>query len=142
MMDIHKETINMQPCDQYQRVLETENKVNSLKEDMTEIKQCVNSISASMNSMMQTVQTVVLKLEERDRNSTENTLQNRETFARFGTKMDSLDTCIRAVELDLAKGSKLELKVDTLSKVVYGAGSALFIVMASSIAWLFQKVIS
>ncbi len=138
-MDSHKETINMSQCDQYQKIIENESRVTSLKDDMCEIKTSVSGMCKQMTEMMSTVQMVVMKLDERDKQSTENTKQTKETFVRFGTKIDKLDIGIRTLELDLAKASSLEHKVSTLEKVVYRAGSASITAIAAVLFWLIQK---
>jgi hypothetical protein len=158
MMDVHKEVIMAQPCSELGRLFDTENKVNNLREDVSEIKTNVNAVCAQITELAKTVQTVVMKLDERDRHSVENANLNKTTFERFGTKIDSLDSCIRDVELKIAKSSNLECKVgvleskvanyaevsqktSTLEKVVYGAGSFLVVAAGTVMFWMIQKLV-
>lgn len=156
MMDIHKEQITMQPCSELGRLFETEHNVKNLKEDVAEIKANVNNMCSQITELAKVMQSVLIKLDERDKASAENANLNKQTFERFGNKIDSLDTCIREVELQIAKSSNLDCKVasldakmnelstlaqktTTLEKVVYGAGSALFVAMGTVMFWLIQK---
>ena len=141
MMDLHKEVITMtSPCSELQRLFDAENKVNNLREDVTEIKASVKELIQQISTLSTNMAAVVMKLDERDRHSLENANTNKTTFERFGTKIDSLDVCIRSVELEMAKNSKFEQSLHTLEKVVYGGGSAIVLGMGSVMLWLIQTV--
>lgn len=147
-----------QPCSELGRLFDTENKVNNLKEDVSEIKVNINNLCTQITELTKTMQTVVLKLDERDRHSAENAHLNKTTFERFGNKIDNLDNCIRDVELQIAKSSSLEHKVTSLEnkistyaelpqktsileKVVYGAGSFFVVAAGTIMFWMIQKLV-
>lgn len=155
-MDIHKESYTMVSGNELNRLFETEINVKNLKEDVAEIKTNVNNMCIQISELTKVMQSVIIKLDERDKTSTENANLNKQTFERFGNKIDSLDTCIREVELQMAKSSNLDCKVaaleikvsdfvtvaqktTTLEKVVYGAGSFVIVAMGTVMFWLIQK---
>jgi hypothetical protein len=156
MMDIHKETYAMQPCSELGRLFETEHNVKNLKEDVSEIKVSVNNLCSQLTELAKSMQSVIIKLDERDKASFESANLNKQTFERFGNKIELLDAGIHGVELQIAKSSNLECKVTsldakvtefaniaqkttTLEKVVYGAGSFVIVAMGTVMFWLIQK---
>ena len=130
------------PSDEYRelnRLSDIEHKVSNLKEDVTDIKTNINSLCNQISELAMTMNTVVLKLEERDRLSNDTSNKYKDVFIRFGNKIDKLEEMYRCMELQLVKNETTEHKIDTLEKAVYGAGTALLAAIGSIILWLLQK---
>lgn len=130
------------PSDEYRelnRLSDIEHKVSNLKEDVTDIKTNINSLCNQISELAMTMNTVVLKLEERDRLSNDTSNKYKDVFIRFGNKIDKLEEMYRCMELQLVKNETTEHKIGTLEKAVYGAGTALLAAIGSIILWLLQK---
>lgn len=68
------------------RLLQTESTVDNLEKDLTEIKDTVKRLCSQLSDIALSMNTVVLKLEERDKRSQENSELTKKTFERFGSQ--------------------------------------------------------
>lgn len=136
MMDLHKEVI--MNFDQ-QRFYEVEHTVKDLKDDLCEIKGTVKELCTQIGTVATTMQTVVLKLEERDSRSQENTNRNHETFKRFGDKIDAIEHGLQEMEVTIQRNDLLDHKIETLKQIVYWAGGFLGTSVGAIFVWLVNK---
>ena len=142
MVDFHKEIkVSNGNCDHLQKLLENEHKISSLKEDVYEIKTQIQSMCTQITEVAKTMQTVVLKLDERDKHSQENAMTNKQTFERFGTKIDNLEKSNQSLEIKLVQQATLENKITKLENVVYWAGSGFVVICFTVMGWMAQKLI-
>jgi regulator of replication initiation timing len=121
------------------RLHDIEHNVGDLKDDVTDIKTNINSLCTQIAELAMTMNTVVLKLEERDRLSNDTSNKYKDVFIGFGNKIDKLEEMNRCMELQLVKNETTEHKIGALEKVVYGASTTLLAAIGSGMLWLLQK---
>jgi hypothetical protein len=85
--------------------------------------------------------TVVLKLDERDKRSQENSELTKKTFERFGSKIDNLEQKLNETELKMVHTGFLEQKIIALEKLIYWAGSAIATAMGAILFWFIQNTL-
>jgi predicted RNase H-like nuclease (RuvC/YqgF family) len=123
------------------RLLQTESTVDNLEKDLTEIKDTVKRLCSQLSDIALSMNTVVLKLDERDRRSQENSELTKKTFERFGTKIDNLEQKLNETELKMVHTGFLEKKIIALEKLIYWAGSAVATAMGAILFWFIQNTI-
>ena len=123
------------------RLLQTESTVDNLEKDLTEIKDTVKRLCSQLSDIALSMNTVVLKLEERDKRSQENSELTKKTFERFGSKIDSLEKKLNETELKMVHTGFLEQKIISLEKLIYWAGSAIATAMGAIIFWFIQNTL-
>jgi len=126
---------------EYSRLLQTESTVDNLEKDLTEIKDTVKRLCSQLSDIALSMNTVVLKLDERDKRSQENSELTKKTFERFGSKIDSLEQKLNETELKMVHTGFLEQKIIALEKLIYWAGSAIATAMGAILFWFIQNTI-
>jgi predicted RNase H-like nuclease (RuvC/YqgF family) len=125
----------------YSRLLQTESTVDNLEKDLTEIKDTVKRLCSQLSDIALSMNTVVLKLDERDKRSQENSELTKKTFERFGSKIDSLEQKLNETELKMVHTGFLEQKIIALEKLIYWAGSAIATAMGAILFWFIQNTL-
>jgi predicted RNase H-like nuclease (RuvC/YqgF family) len=123
------------------RLLQTESTVDNLEKDLTEIKDTVKRLCSQLSDIALSMNTVVLKLDERDKRSQENSELTKKTFERFGSKIDSLEQKLNETELKMVHTGFLEQKIIALEKLIYWAGSAIATAMGAILFWFIQNTL-
>jgi predicted RNase H-like nuclease (RuvC/YqgF family) len=126
---------------EYSRLLQTESTVDNLEKDLTEIKDTVKRLCSQLSDIALSMNTVVLKLDERDKRSQENSELTKKTFERFGSKIDSLEQKLNETELKMVHTGFLEQKIIALEKLIYWAGSAIATAMGAILFWFIQNTL-
>jgi|688.fasta_scaffold02858_3 predicted RNase H-like nuclease (RuvC/YqgF family) len=126
---------------EYSRLLQTESTVDNLEKDLTEIKDTVKRLCSQLSDIALSMNTVVLKLDERDKRSQENSELTKKTFERFGSKIDNLEQKLNETELKMVHTGFLEQKIIALEKLIYWAGSAIATAMGAILFWFIQNTL-
>jgi len=126
---------------EYSRLLQTESTVDNLEKDLTEIKDTVKRLCSQLSDIALSMNTVVLKLDERDKRSQENLELTKKTFERFGSKIDNLEQKLNETELKMVHTGFLEQKIIALEKLIYWAGSAIATAMGAILFWFIQNTL-
>lgn len=128
-----------EPCTELHRFARAEEvnndlkrEVHSMREDMGELKDSVNEIKVDFRGFTATITNVISRMDERDARVCEIQLQHRDTFQRFGARIDSLERQLTAVEIKSAGN-------DWLSRLVWGALAGLGTTGVGLAMWLVQR---
>ena len=138
-IDFHKE-INVGSEGYLERLIDVEHGVDDLKTDVSEIKCTVKDFSNKMTDILEKLHGVLYKLEERDKHSQENYIQNKETFKRFGDKIDAIERALNATEVQMQKNNILEHKIDTITRVGSWLAGILTTAVGVIFFWMFQQL--
>lgn len=106
--------------------------MHSMREDMGELKDAVNEIKIDFRGFTSTVTNVISRMDERDARVVEIQMQHRDTFQRFGARIDTLERQLTAVEIKNAGN-------DWLSRLVWGALAGLGTAGVGLAMWLVQR---
>ncbi len=107
-------------CIEIRRLESIDRSNEELREDIKEIRDGfsgltaeLHKLSVSLFSNAEIIKSILIRFEDRDKQLHEIAATNRETFNRFGNKIDSLDDRIRKAE----EGTQ---KVSSVERITYG----------------------
>jgi len=129
-------------CVERRRIEAAEVSVGMVKDQLLDIKDTLHNIesevrrdlsgfSSQFGEFSASMQTIMVKLEERDRRSQEIMLENKESFNRLAADIRAHSDRMGTLEVKTAK-------IDTLEKLVYGA----LMGIGGMFGWLLQKALS
>ena len=102
-------------CIEIRRLESIDRSNEELREDIKEIRDGfsgltdeLHKLSVSLFSNAEIIKGILIRFEDRDKQLHEIALTNRETFNRFGNKIDSLEERIRKTEEAIPKVSYVE----------------------------------
>jgi len=115
-----------QPCMERHRLDHIENAHETLRDDIKEIRDGftgltkeLHSIGGDLRGFAVMAQSMLSKLEDRDKAQAETTADIKDTFKRFGSKMDSLEDRLRQLEVSTPRLDNVER---VIKYVVLGLG--------------------
>jgi len=73
--------------------------MHSIRTDVDEIKGSINDIKLDLRDFTAAVTSVMQRMDDRDQRASDMQLQNKDTFGRFGQRIESLEAQITAIKI-------------------------------------------
>ncbi|WP_432745775.1 hypothetical protein ABXJ76_07835 [Methylobacter sp. G7] len=128
-----------EPCSQLHRIdrldeigRDLKMEIQTIRSDVDEIKASINDIKINLCGFTASVSSVMQRMDERDQRTCDMQLQNKDTFGRFGQRIEILEAQITAIKIADAHQA-------WIGKIVWAAMGSVGAVSLGLIILLMQK---